>query len=62
MSAPKCAACGGDRPMYNLYSLTPGDQAIPGVARALSDCTVPANGALRIVERGGKENEGGLTV
>ena len=48
--------------MCNLYSVTKGQQAIRELAGAMRDCTVPANGALRIVERGGKEDEGGLTV
>src|ERR1700736_7072922 len=37
--APRCAACGGDRPMCNLYSLTKGQQAIRELARAMSDRT-----------------------
>jgi hypothetical protein len=62
MSAPKCAACGGDRPMRNLYSFTKREQAISEWVCATSDCTVSANGVFRIVARHGKENEGGLTV
>jgi hypothetical protein len=58
MSVPKCAACGGDRPMCSLK----GQQVICVLARAMNDCTGLANGALRIVERGGKEDEGSLTV
>jgi len=63
MSAPKCAGCGGNRPMCNLYySLTKGQQANREFARAMRDRTGRAAGALRIVARGGNENEGGLTV
>jgi hypothetical protein len=49
-------------PMCNLYFLTAGDHAIPALARAMSDRTGLAEGALRIIARGGREDEGGLTV
>jgi hypothetical protein len=62
MSAPKCAACGGDWPMCNLYYLTKGQQPIPKFARAMKDRMGRANGALGIVARRGKQDEGGLAV
>jgi hypothetical protein len=48
--------------MCNPYSLTKGQQTIPELARAMSDRTGFANGAPRTDARGGKEDEGGLTV
>src|SRR5712671_5498557 len=39
MSAPKCAACGGDRPMCTLYSVTKGQQAIRELAGVMRDRT-----------------------
>src|SRR5258707_11449425 len=39
MSAPKCAACGGDRPMCNLSSVTKGQQAIRELAGVMRDRT-----------------------
>jgi hypothetical protein len=48
--------------MCNLYSFAKGEQAIPELARAMSDRMGLASGAFRIVARRGKEDEGGLTV
>ena len=62
MSAPKCAACGGDRLMCNLYSYAKGEQAMPALALAMSEGAGLAKGALRIVARDSKEDEGAVTV
>ena len=39
MSAPRCAACGGDPTMCNLYCLTKGQQAIRELAGVMRDRT-----------------------
>jgi hypothetical protein len=62
MSAPKCAACGGDWPMGNPYSLSKGQRAVRELACATGERTGSVNGGLRIRARGAKDGEGGLTV
>jgi len=48
--------------MCNHYCLTKGPQAILKLARAMKDRMGRANGALGIVARRDKEDEGGLAV